>query len=305
MSRPRAGTRAAELRKQLLRLRRTRQEDFQVTLNRYVVERLLYRLSKSEFADSFILKGAMLLGTWTVVPHRATRDVDFLGLGEDSPERLVTVFRELASAEGANDAVVFDADSVRAEEIREDDRYGGLRVRMTADFGGARVSVQIDVGFGDAVEPAAEWIEYPTLLDLPAPRIRAYTRYSVVSEKLEAIVTLGMLNSRMKDFFDLWVLSREFEFDGATLAMAIRATFDRRRTRVPPEVPPALSEEFAGDAAKQLLWKTFVSRGQLRDGDVGLKEAVGGVRAFAWPVMAALAAGEAEHRAWLPGGPWG
>ena len=224
---------------------------------------------------------------------------------EAVPERLVAVFRELAVADGGDDAVVFDPDSVRAEEIREDDRYGGMRVRMNADFGRARVPVQIDVGFGDAVEPAAEWIEYPTLLDLPAPRIRAYTRYSVVSEQLEAIVALGMLNSRMKDFYDLWMLSREFDFDGAKLAMAIRATFDRRRTPLPTELPPALGEEFVGDAAKQVQWMAFVSRGELPDGEVGLVEAVQGVRAFAWPPMAALAAGGVQPRTWPPGGPWG
>lgn len=305
MSQPKAGARAAELRKQLLRLRRTRQEDFQVTLSRYGVERLLYRVSKSRFADSFILKGAMLVGTWTAVPHRATRDVDFLGLGEAEPERLVAAFRELAATDGGDDAVVYDPNSVRAEEIREDDRYGGVRLRINADFGGARVPIQIDVGFGDAVEPAAEWMEYPTLLDLPAPRIRAYTRYSVVSEKLEAIVALGMLNSRMKDFYDLWMLSREFDFDGAKLAMAIRATFDRRRTPLPTELPPALGEEFVGDAAKQVQWRAFGSRGQLRDDEVSFEEAVQGVRAFAWPVMAALATGGAQPRKWPPGGPWG
>ena len=304
MSQPRGGTRAAELRKQLLRLGRTRQEDFQVTLSRYGVERLLFRLSTSRFADLFILKGAILVGTWAAVPHRATRDVDFLGLGEPSLERLVAVFRELAASDGGEDAIVFDPESVRAEEIRGDDRYGGVRVRMAADFGGARVPIQVDVGFGDAVEPAAEWIEFPTLIDLPAPRIRAYTRYSVVSEKLEAIVALGLLNSRMKDFYDVWLLSREFDFDGAKRAVAIRATFGRRRTELPAELPRALGDEFVGDADKQGQWRAFVTRGQLRRGEVGLEEVVQGIRGFAWPVMAALVAGEEHPRSWPPGGPW-
>lgn len=304
MSQPKAGTRAAELRRQLLRISRTRQEDFQVTLSRYGVERLLYRLSTSRSVELFVLKGAVLVGTWAAVPHRATRDVDFLGLGEPAPERLVAAFRELAAAEGGDDAIVFDPESVRADGIREDNRYGGVRLRMTANFGGAVVPVQVDVGFGDAVEPAAEWMDFPTLLDLPVPRIRAYTRYSVVSEKLEAIVALGMLNSRMKDFYDLWVLSREFDFDGAKLATAIRATFDRRRTPLPAEVPAALSEEFFGDPAKQGQWRAFVARGQLRHSDVALAAAVRGVRTFAWPVMAALSAG-APPRSWPSGGPWG
>ena len=305
MSRPRAGTRAAELRKLLLRGARSRQEDFQVTLSRYGVERLLYRLSTSRHADSFILKGAMLVGTWAAVPHRATRDVDFLGLGDAAPARLIAVFREIAGIDGGDDAIVFDPESIRAEEIREDDRYGGVRVLMTAEFGGAMVPVQIDVGFGDAVEPAAEWIEFPTLLELPTPRIRAYTRYSVVSEKLEAIVSLGMVNSRMKDFYDLWVLSRDFDFDGAQLGQAVRATFNRRGTPLPAVLPVALGEEFVGDPEKQRQWSAFVSRGQLRDAGVDLGRVVPGVRDFVWPVLAALAAGGALPRTWPPRGPWG
>ena len=304
MSRPKAGTLAAELRKQLVRLGKSRQEDFQVTLSRYGVERLLYRLSTSRHADEFILKGAMLVGTWTAVPHRATRDVDFLGIGENTPARLIAVFRELAVADGGDDAIEFAPESVVAEEIREDARYGGVRVRMTADFGGARVPIQIDVGFGDAVEPAAEWIEYPTLLPLPAPRIRAYTRYSVVAEKLEAMVALGLLNSRMKDFYDLWVLSRDHEFDGATLVRAIQATFERRQTPLPKKLPIALEENFMSDPDKQGMWNTFVTRGQLRGQDVGLGEAILGIRAFAGPLFAAAASGDITPRTWPPGGPW-
>lgn len=305
MSRPRPGTRAAALRQQLQRLGRSRQEDFQVTLSRYGVERLLYRLSTSRHAESFILKGAMLVGTWTSVPHRATRDVDFLGLGDATAARLITVFREIAVLDGGDDAIVFDPQSVRAEEIREEDRYGGIRVLMAAEFGGAVVPIQVDVGFGDAVEPAAEWIQYPTLLDLPAPRIRAYTRYSVVSEKLEAIVSLGTVNSRMKDFYDLWTLSRDFEFDGAQLGQAVRATFDRRRTPLPEALPVALGEEFVVDPEKQRQWNAFVSRGQLRDAGVDLGRVVPAVRDFVWPVLASLATGGQLPRTWPPGGPWG
>lgn len=304
MSRPEPGTRAAELRKQLLRLGRERGEDFQVTLSRYGAERLLYRLSRTRHRESFVLKGAMLIGTWTRVRHRATRDVDFLGLGDPSPSRLADIFREVAIVEGGHDAIVFDADTVRVEEIREEDQYGGLRLRITADFGGAVVHVQMDVGFGDAVVPAAEWIDYPTLLDLPAPRVRAYTRYTVVSEKLEAIVSLGVLNSRMKDFYDLWMLSREFEFKGELLSQAVHATFERRRTEIPAEVPPALQEDFAGDAEKQRQWKAFVSRGQLRQSEVALDTVTRDVRRFVVPVLEALAKDRPFEQKWKPNGPW-
>lgn len=304
MSRPDPGTRAAELRKLLLRLARERGEDFQVTLSRYGAERLLYRLSRTRHRESFVLKGAMLIGTWTRVPHRATRDVDFLGLGDPSPSRLAEILREVAVVEGGNDALVFDPDTVRVEEIREEDQYGGLRLRIMADFGGAVVHVQMDVGFGDAVVPAAEWFDYPTLLDLPAPRVRAYTRYTVVSEKLEAIVSLGMLNSRMKDFYDLWMLSREFEFDGELLGQAVHATFERRRTEMPAEVPPALQEAFAADAEKQRQWKAFVSRGQLQHSEAGLDAVIRHVRGFVIPVLEALSRDRPFKKKWKPSGPW-
>ena len=304
MSRPGAGTRAAELRKQLLRLARERREDFQVVLSRYGVERLLYRLSRTPHGEAFILKGAMLVGTWAEVPHRTTRDVDFLGLGDPSPSRLSNIFREVAIVEGGDDAIVFDPKTVRVDDIREEDRYGGLRVRMTADFGGAVVHVQMDVGFGDAVVPAAEWIDYPTLLGLPAPRVRAYTRYTVISEKLEAIVSLGLVNSRMKDFYDLWVLSMEFEFDGELLGRAIRATFERRGTEIPAEVPPALGDEFAGDTEKQQQWRAFVTRSQLRHSEAKFGQVIRDVRDFVTPVLTALAAGDTSPRRWAPKGPW-
>jgi hypothetical protein len=304
VSRPEPGTRAAKLRKQLLRLARERGEDFQVTLSRYGAERLLYRLSQTRHRESFVLKGAMLVGTWTPVPHRATRDVDFLGLGDPSPDRLSDVLREVAVVEGGHDAIVFDPGTVRVEEIREEEEYGGLRLRITADFGGAVVHVQMDVGFGDAVVPAAEWIDYPTLLDLPAPRLRAYTHYTVVSEKLEAIVSLGMLNSRMKDFYDLWMLSMEFGFDGELLSQAVRATFERRRTEIPTETPPALQDVFAADAEKQRQWKAFVSRGQLRQSDVALDAVIRDVRGLVIPVLEALAEHRPFKHKWKPNGPW-
>lgn len=192
MSRPRAGTRAAELRTLLLRVSRARREDFQVSLSRYAVERLLFRLSMSRHREALVLKGAMLVATWSAIPHRATRDVDFLGTGDATPARIAEVVREISSQDGGDDGVEFDPASVRAEEIRGEERYGGVRVRMTCGFGGATVPVQIDIGFGDAVEPAAEWIDYPTLIGLPAPRVRAYSRYTGISEKLEAVIALGM-----------------------------------------------------------------------------------------------------------------
>ena len=304
MSRPDPGSRAAELRTALLRAGRARHEDFQVTLAHFAVERLLHRLSGTRHAESFVLKGAMLLGVWTTAPHRATRDVDLLGFGSPAPEALAEVFREIARADGEEDAVEFDPLSVRAEEIREDSRYDGVRVRLEARFGSARIPVQVDIGFGDAVTPSAEWIDYPSLIGLPTARIRAYTRESVISEKLEAMISLGLLNSRMKDFYDVWVLARDFEFDGVTLSRAIHATFERRGTPLPGEIPAALGESFHAAPDKLQLWARFLERAAASEPQLSLATAVSGVRDFAWPVLVALREGRPAPAYWPAGGPW-
>jgi hypothetical protein len=265
---------------------------------------MLFRLSTSRHAEAFVLKGAMLVGTWTNIPHRATRDVDFLGLGDPNPARLVELFSEVLQRDGGDDATTFDPDSVRAEEIRGQDRYGGVRLLAKGEFGGAVIHVQMDIGFGDAVEPAAEWIDYPTLVELPAPRIRAYSIYTVVSEKLEAIVALGMQNSRMKDFYDIWTLSRDFEFDGVVLAQAVAATFQRRRTNIPTGTPDALGDEFVRDPDKLRQWKAFVDRGELRDASVAMDQIVRAVEEFAMPCFKACSGKHTRPMKWPPAGPW-
>lgn len=304
MSRPDPGSRAAELRTALLRAGRARDEDFQVTLAHFAVERLIHRLSHTRHAESFILKGAMLLGVWTSAPHRATRDVDFLGFGSPAPEALADVFREIARTDSENDAVEFDSASVRAEEIREDARYDGVRVRLEAHFGGARIPVQVDIGFGDAVTPAAPWIEYPSLIGLPTGRIRGYTRESVVSEKLEAMISLGLLNSRMKDFYDVWLLARDFEFEGASLARAVQATFERRGTPLPEMIPPAFGESFTDASDKRQLWARFLERSAASEPHLSLATAVSVVRDFVWPVLDALREARPAPGYWPGGGPW-
>lgn len=203
-------------------------------LTRYANERLLYRLAQSSHAKSFVLKGAALFMLWTDKPHRATRDVDLLGFGDPSSDRIRAVMTDLISLEvDDDDGLTFDKSTLEVEPIREDQGYGGIRAVLIAVLAGARARLQVDVGFGDVVTPGVLEVVFPTLLDLPAPRLRAYTRETVVAEKLEAIVQLGLANSRMKDFYDLIILSRMFEFQGPTLARAILATFSRRKTSVP------------------------------------------------------------------------
>jgi predicted nucleotidyltransferase component of viral defense system len=209
---------AVSIRDRLLNLARERGEDFQLILTLYGLERLLYRLGKSDYRDLFILKGATLFMLWGDLSHRPTRDVDFLGFGDSSETGLRTVFRELCDIPVEDDGLTLIADSIRVDTIRDDTEYGGMRVKLFGDLAGARIPIQADIGFGDAVTPKPRNIEYPTLLDSPAPKLKAYPLETVVAEKYQALIYLGMANSRMKDYYDLWVIAREFKFDGPTLA---------------------------------------------------------------------------------------
>jgi predicted nucleotidyltransferase component of viral defense system len=246
----------ASVRTRLLALAKERGQTFDLLLTRYVLERLLYRLGTTQYRERFVLKGAMLMTTWFGTPFRPTRDLDFLGFGDSEPAKVLGAFREICGVT-ADDGVTFDLGALEIEHIRDEAEYGGLRLKTYAEVGGARVRVVIDVGFGDAVEPAIGELEYPVLLDLPAPKLRVYPPETVIAEKFEALVKLGQANSRMKDFYDMWLLAREREFEGGALARAIAATFARRQTAIPAERPIGLSEVFAGDSAKQQLWKSF------------------------------------------------
>ena len=240
-----------------------RGEDFNLTLVRYAVERFLYRLSISDLREQFWLKGALLFDFWFQEPHRPTRDADFLGFGPPDAALLGDAVRTICNIP-VDDGMVFDAGSIAIKEIREDTRYGGLRVRLVGLLGKARSTVQLDVGYGDAVTPGPEEIDYPVMLgDQPAPRLRAYPRATVAAEKFEAIVSIGMTNSRMKDYFDLRALAREGVLDAATLADAVAATFARRGTALPNEIPIGLSNEFAEDATKRAQWKAFLAKNRL------------------------------------------
>ncbi|MEO8974674.1 MAG: nucleotidyl transferase AbiEii/AbiGii toxin family protein [Casimicrobiaceae bacterium] len=246
----------ASVRARLLTLSRENGQTLDLLLTRYALERLLYRLSISPHRDRFVLKGAMLITTWFDDPHRATRDVDLLGYGDPSSEPMLATFREIASI-AADDGLTFDTEALRVDLIREELVYGGLRLRTTAALASARISVVIDIGFGDAVEPGIEEIDLPVLLDLPAPHLRAYARETVIAEKFQAMVALGRANSRMKDFYDVWVLAKRYDFDDDRLPRAIAATFDRRGTPLPAVLPDALTAEFARDEAKRRQWSAF------------------------------------------------
>lgn len=263
-----AASRIASIRQRLLDRARARGEDFQLVLDRFAVERLLYRLSISPHHDQFLLKGALLFALWFDAPHRPTRDADFLGFGPQDPDRLEALIAELCATE-VDDGLLFDAGSIAIEPIREEAAYQGLRARLVAFLGGARCHVQWDVGFGDAVTPGPQQADYPVLLDgFAPPRLGVYPRETVFAEKLEAIATLGIANSRMKDYFDLAALIREGAMDDATLAKAIRVTFQRRGTALPDGVPFGLSEAFSSDTQKQVQWAAFLRRNRLSAPDL-------------------------------------
>lgn len=287
---------AASVRAKLLNKARADKRDFTLVLTRYALERLLYRLSISRHADHFLLKGALLFDLWFDVPLRPTRDMDLLGFGLSEEPYLIAAFTDLCALD-VDDGIRFDAQSIRAEEIRKEANYAGIRVTLLGWIDGARCPIQIDVGYGDAVTPGPEAVEYPVMLDeFPAPKLRVYPRYTVVAEKLEALISLGVANSRMKDYFDLWVLARHSDFEGEVLRQAIGATLSRRGTDIPTDVPFGLTEAFATDAQKQMQWQGFLKKNRLEA--LTLEQVVSDLREFLMPPLSALAAGQGFRTAW-------
>lgn len=287
---------AASVRAKLLNKARAEKRDFTLVLTRYALERLLYRLSISTHADHFLLKGALLFDLWFDVPLRPTHDMDLLGFGLAEAPYLIEAFTELCALD-VDDGIRFDAQSIRAEEIRKEANYAGIRLTLLGWLEGARCPVQVDVGYGDAVTPGPETVEYPVMLEeFPAPKLRVYPRYTVVAEKLEALIRLGVANSRMKDYFDLWVLARHSDFEGEVLCKAIGATLSRRGTDIPTEVPFGLTPAFGTDAQKQMQWQGFLKKNRLEA--LTLEQVVADLRDFLMPPLSALANGQGFSGAW-------
>lgn len=267
---------AASIRARLKQRADATKQDFNLALTHYGSERLLYRLSISPHAGNYLLKGALLFSLWYDQPHRPTRDVDLLGFGPDNIDTAVAAFRDICSI-AVEDGIVFDPASVKGSVIRKDAGYGGVRIDLQAKLDAARIVLQVDIGFGDAVTPAPESVRYPVLLDdLPAPLLRSYPKYTVVAEKFHAVCLLGMANTRMKDYFDLWVLLTEGGLDAAELRRAVEATFSRRQLAIPDTIPSGLSDAFAQDGAKQAQWAAFLNKNRLQPLD--LIEVVGLLR---------------------------
>ncbi|MBP8204807.1 MAG: nucleotidyl transferase AbiEii/AbiGii toxin family protein [Giesbergeria sp.] len=289
---------SASILARLLTLAKQRGDDYSLLLNRFAMERLLARVSTSPYAERFLLKGALLFALWYDAPHRPTRDADLLGFGPDDEANLIATFRDIAAMD-LGDGIVFDPESVQAQAIREDNTYGGTRITLVSRIGSARCALQIDVGFGDAVTPGPQTVAYPTLLnDFKAPTLRVYPVYTVIAEKYQAMVMLGQANSRLKDFFDLAVIARRTELDGATLAMAIAATFARRQTALPTQRPLALTKQFSGDAAKLRQWQAFLNKNRIDAASLG--DTVALLDDLLWPPTQVAATNSQATAIWRP-----
>lgn len=294
---------AASVRQRLLNKAREQRTDFNLLLTRYGLERLLYRLSKSEYRNRFVLKGAMLFPLWDIDGFRTTRDIDLAGYGESDLEELKEIFRAICQTSVEDDGIIFNSQSVEAEDIRDQMEYGGTRLNFNAELAGARINIQVDIGFGDAITPEAVEAVFPTMLELPAPHLRVYPAETVIAEKLEAMVRLGIANSRMKDFYDIWTIARIFNFDGATLQTAIQRTFARRNTSIPIETPLALTEGFATDSQKLKQWKAFLNRTGLTV-EEDLPEVTAFIASFVLPPLQALTHGIPFNDTWSAGRSW-
>jgi len=294
----------ASVRQRLINLSKERGEDPNLVFIRYAIERFLYRLSCSKQSSKFILKGAMLWAIWAEKPHRPTKDLDLLGFGDASADILQRIFGEICKVAVEPDGLTFNPDTIQISEIREDLEYPGQRIKLESRLGNARINIQVDIGFGDSVVPAPIEIDYPTLLDMPSPHIKAYPIETVVAEKLETIVSKGVLNSRMKDFYDLRILAQEFEFDGNRLSEAIKATFNRRGTNIPNDPPAAFTEEFYANSDKQIQWRAFLRTSKLEIHKIELPEVVNDIQRFLMLPLNAVAKNDSFSMKWLASGPW-
>jgi predicted nucleotidyltransferase component of viral defense system len=294
---------AASIHQRLLNHARANDRPFNEVLQYFALERFLYRLGCSPFRQQFVLKGALMLTAWQFPYARPTRDIDLLGCTDNVVEHIVSTIQAICRELAPEDGLVFDADSVTGESIIEAANYAGVRVRFAAHLGTARVPMQIDIGFGDPVVPAPSPVKLPTILGLPAPELQGYSRESMIAEKVQVMVYLAEVNSRMKDFYDVWWLATHFEFDGPLLAQAIHETFQWRQTPL-SLTPVAFSDRFTKDETKQGQWRAFIRRLRLDDVPGTLTEATETIAAFILPVFRALIEEKHFDQCWAQDGPW-
>lgn len=295
---------AASVHQRLLNLAKPRGEELQSLLTRHALERLLYRLSQSRHRADLVLKGAFLFVAWKGNVSRPTKDLDFLAFGHPEIERFERMFKELCDQESVADGLIFDAGTVRGEPIREASLYDGIRIELVASLGNARIPLQVDIGFGDAIEPPPTEISYPTLLDFPAPVIKGYRRELVIAEKFEAMVARGSVTSRLKDYYDIWLLSENFDFDARKLSAALTATFARRSTALPEDVPSCLDQNFTSNPDRIRQWDNLVRRFNPDGPTPSLAAVAAAIGAFLMPTVKQTDTGSRQLETWPPGGPW-
>lgn len=302
MSEPEIKNLPASIRQRLLNQARVSGRPFNELLQYYAIERFLYRLSQSEYAELFVLKGALLFRVWGLPASRPTKDIDLLGHTSNDVESLVAIVSEICTQEVQEDGLSFDPGTISGVHIKEGADYEGVRIRFVGLLGKAQVHLQIDIGFADIVSPAACLKAYPVILTMPAPKLWSYTPETVVAEKLQAMIYLEAVNSRMKDFYDLWVMANRFEFTGEVLQEAVRRTFERRKTGIPTREPAAFSAQFAQE--KQSQWRAFLKTSAIPDAPGQLESILACLREFISPIFQALYMGRTFANKWSAAGPW-
>ncbi len=294
---------AASVHQRLLNKSKESARPFNELFQYYAIERFLYRLSRSSYAEKFILKGALMLMVWEAPDFRSTMDIDMLGKMKNNTDTVIAMVRDVCLQEVESDGVVFDPQSVRGQVITEEADYEGVRVYFRGSLDNARITIQLDVGFGDIVVPSPKLMAYPTIFGSPAPQIRGYTKESMIAEKFEAMVRRGIVNSRMKDFWDIRLLSRCFDFDGKIIADAIKETFTTSHTDIPSD-PVTFTDAFSHDKTKQSQWKAFIRKNRMVGNQDNFGEAVAAVSFFLRPVLDSIVNNRPTPLIWKAPGPW-
>jgi len=269
----------------------------------FSMERFIYRLSKTPHVQKFVLKGALMFTAWNIQPTRTSKDIDLLGKLENSIEAITAVMRDTCNQTVEPDGMSFDPDSMTCNPIIENAVYEGIRVHVRGNLGKSRVVLQLDVGFGDVVFPSELDVKYPTILDFPAPTIKGYTQESIIAEKFQAMIKLGEINSRMKDFYDIWLLSKKFDFNGYVLAEAITKTFKVRKTEIPSQ-PSVFKKSFSEDKTRETQWRAFLKKSVLASNPYSFYEVMTEIKSFLVPVLSAIVAQKSFQKKWKAPGPW-
>ena len=277
---------------------------FSEVLQYYGMERFLYRVSQSKYTDKFILKGALMFMVWHVPERRTTLDIDFLVQYDNKITSIEKMIKDICKSNVVSDGLIFDSKNVKGQRIKEDADYEGVRVKFVGLLERSRIPMQIDIGFGDSVYPKPKIIEYPVILDFPKPKLKGYPAESVVSEKFEAMVKLGLLNSRMKDFYDIWLMMHQFNFDGLRLVEALKRTFKQRKISLPQRKPLFAEEIYDEESDRQTLWKAFLKKIDIKHAPEKLNTTAKEIERFLVKPLVALSKNEKFNGEWKALGPW-